>query len=103
MRERIKAVIAEKPDLSVRNVSLAAGMSDSALNKFLNGSVDSITIRTAEKLAKALEVDARWLVFGEGDPEEARDIADAIEELSAANQELVRQLVAQLKRNGTTG
>ena len=37
MRQRIIATIEGKDDLSVRKVSLAAGMSDSALNKFLTG------------------------------------------------------------------
>lgn len=103
MRERIKSIIDANPDLSIRNASLAAGMSDSFLSKFLKGQTDSMTIRTAEKLADALGVDPQWLIFGEGDPDRATDVAAQIERLSAAHQELVAQLVAQLGRTGTDG
>jgi lambda repressor-like predicted transcriptional regulator len=41
MRERIKATIEAKPGLTVRSVSLAAGLSDSLLSKFLKGQNDS--------------------------------------------------------------
>ena len=103
MRERIKAVIASKPDLSIRNVSLAAEMSDSMLNKFLSGRTESMTIRTAEKLAEALGVDAQWLIFGEGDPDRATDIAKKIEMLTEQQQQLIQRLIDELPRNGTTG
>lgn len=103
MRDRIKGIIAANPDLSIRNASLAAGMSDSFLSKFLKGQTDSMTIRTAEKLADALGVDARWLIFGEGDPDQATDVAAQIERLSEEHRALVAQLVAQLGRTGTDG
>ena len=48
MRERIQSVIDNTPDVSVRSVSLAAGMSDSMLHKFLRGQTDSMTIKTAD-------------------------------------------------------
>jgi len=103
MRERIKATIDANPELSVRSVSLAAGMSDSLLGKFLKGDNDSMTIKTAEKLADALGVDARWLIFGEGDADRATDVAAQIERLSEAQKTLVAQLVDQLRRTGTDG
>ena len=103
MRDRINAVIAANPTKTVRSVSLAAGLSDSMLSKFLKGSTDSMTIRNAEKLADALEVDAQWLIFGEGDPDQASNIADRIERLSAEHQALIDQLINQLGRNGTYG
>ena len=103
MRERIQSVIDNTPDVSVRSVSLAAGMSDSMLHKFLRGQTDSMTIKTAEKLAEALGVDFVWLTQGEGDSARATDVANQIERLSAEHQELVAQLVAQLGRTGTYG
>lgn len=103
MRDRIKARIAENPELSVRGVSIAAGMSDSLLRKFLKGQNDSMTIKTAEKLAEALGVDPRWLIFGEGEPDRATNVAAQIERLSEEHQELVAQLVSQLRRTGTDG
>lgn len=101
IRARIIGTIAEKPGLTVRSVSLAAGLSDSMLQKFLSGQTDSMTIKTAEKLAEALDVDARWLIFGEGEPDQATDVAAKIQRLSDAQRELVAQLVEQLGRTGT--
>jgi len=103
MRERIQSVIDNTQGLSVRSVSLAAGMSDSMLNKFLRGQTDSMTIKTAEKLAEALGVDFIWLAKGEGDSSRGADVANQIERLSIEHQELVAQLVAQLGRTGTYG
>lgn len=103
MRDRIKAVIAANPGFSIRGISLAAGMSDSMLNKFLKGDTDSMTIKNAENLAQALGVDPIWLMRGEGDAARATDVAKQIERLSAEHQELVAQLVAQLGRTGTYG
>jgi transcriptional regulator with XRE-family HTH domain len=82
MRQRIQSVIDSNPDLTVRNVSMAAHMSDSALNKFLTGQTNDMKIENAKAIAAAMKVDARWLIFGEGSPEEATSIADKIERLS---------------------
>lgn len=76
IRERIRSIIDANPEMSVRSVSLAAGLSDSMLHKFLNGGTDSITLKTVDMLAGALGVDARWLAYGEGEPEAAADIGD---------------------------
>ena len=103
VRDRINQIIAATPGLSVRSVSLAAGLSDSMLQKFLSGQTDSMTIKTAEKLAEALSVDAQWLVFGEGDPDRATDVAAKIERLSEEQRKIVNQLVDQLGRTGTHG
>jgi len=103
MRQRIAATIEQRPGLSIRAASLAAGMSDSMLGKYLKGDTDSMTIKSAEKLADALGVDPRWLIFGEGDPEQATDVAAQIERLSDEHRALVAQLVAQLGRTGTDG
>jgi len=85
MRDKINAIIAEKPGLSVRSVSLAAGLSDSMLHKYLRGGTDSMTIRNAEKLADALGADPQWLIFGEGDPDRATDISRMIERIAEAD------------------
>jgi len=103
VRARINQIITDTPGLSVRSVSLAAGLSDSMLHKFLSGQTDSLTIKTAEKLADALNVDARWLIFGEGEPDQATDVADRISRLSEEHRQLVSQLVEQLARTGTYG
>ena len=103
MRERIKYVIDATPGLSVRSVSLTAGLSDSMLHKFLKGGTDSMTIKTAEKLADALQVDPQWLIFGEGDPDIATDIAKKIESLSEHQRQLIQRLIDELPRNGTYG
>lgn len=69
IRARIRKVLDEHADWTPRSVSLAAGLSDSMLTKFLKperpGGIQSITLETAEKIAKALDVNPRWLVYGD--------------------------------------
>lgn len=65
VRGRIQQIIDSREDLSVRNVSLSAGMSDSALHKFLTNSTQSMSAQNLEKIAKALGVSFRYLMFGE--------------------------------------
>lgn len=101
MRERIKAVLEEK-GLSVRRASMAAGMSDSMLHKFLNGGTDSMTVKNAEGLAAALDVDSAWLMTGRGEPERYTDVAEKFGKLSRKHQDLVNELMDQL-RTGTNG
>jgi transcriptional regulator with XRE-family HTH domain len=103
MRHRIQAVISADPNLSVRGVSLAAGMSDSMLDKFLKKKTDSMTLKNAENLAKALGVDFIWLISGEGDATRATEMAQKIERLSPEQKTLVEDLVIQLQRTGTGG
>lgn len=103
MRARIIAVIESKADMSVRKVSLAAGLSDSMLHKFLTGATDSITIKNAEKLATALKVDPRWLIFGEGDPEEASDIANLIRRIPPEWHDKAIAVLEAFARPGTHG
>lgn len=103
MRERIKAVIAERDGMTVRSVSLKAGLSDSMLNKYLSGATESMTIKTAESLAKVMEVDARWLIFGEGDPDEASDIGSLFKQIPQEHQELAMQVLRGFLRTGTDG
>jgi transcriptional regulator with XRE-family HTH domain len=103
MRARIIAVIEQRADLTVRSVSLAAGLSDSMLHKFLSGGTDSMTIKNAEKLAKALEVDPRWLIFGEGDPDEASDIASLIQRIPPEWHDKAIAVLEAFARTGTYG
>lgn len=103
IRDRIKAVIAAKPELSVRKVSLSAGLSDSALHKFLSGSTDSITLKTVEKLAAALEVDARWLAYGEGDPDMASDLSSILKRIPEDQREQALRVLEAFARTGTDG
>lgn len=74
IRDRIQAVLDRNPGMSLRSVSLDAGLSDSMLHKFMKGSTRSLTLETVDKLAKALNVDPVWLAYGEGDPERASEI-----------------------------
>lgn len=65
IRDRIRKVLDERPDLSPRNVSLAAGLSDSMIHKYLTGATRSMTVENLESVAKALGVNSRWLIFGD--------------------------------------
>lgn len=103
MRARINAVLAEKPDLSVRSVSLAAGLSDSMLHKFLKGGTDSMTIKNAEKLAKALAVDPIWLIFGEGDRDAASEIEIAARNIPEDQRPQALRVLQAFARTGTDG
>lgn len=103
MRHRIKVTIEGNPSLSVRRVSLAAGLSDSMLNKFLSGQTESMTIKTAERLAAALGVDAQWLIFGEGTSDQATDIGSIFKRIPVDQQEQARRVLETFARTGTDG
>jgi transcriptional regulator with XRE-family HTH domain len=103
LRARIKSVIEADEDLSVRKVSLRAGLSDSWLDKLLKGSVRSPTLENIEKLAEALDVDPRWLAFGEDDPERYADIGRIVEGLTETQAQLARQMLEVIARTGTDG
>ena len=103
IRDRIRMVIDENPDLTVRGVSLAAGLSDSMLGKFLKGSVESLTLKTVDKLADALGVDPRWLAYGEGDPEPASTINDIWDRIAERDRATARKMLEGLARTGTHG
>lgn len=103
MRERITLIIEKRSDISVRGVSLAAGLSDSMLHKFLRGGTDSMTIRNAEKLADALSVDPRWLIFGEGTPERGADIANLFERIPEDQRDQAWRVLETFARTGTDG
>ena len=103
MRDRITSLIDANDKLTVRNVSLKAGFSDSWLDKLLKGGVKSPTLDSIEKLAIALDVDPRWLAFGEGTPERYADIGRMIEKMTEEQAEMARQMLQVITRNGTTG
>ncbi len=64
IRSRILTIIDANAGMTVRSISLAAGLSDSMLNKFLRGDTESLTLKTVDKLADALGIKAEWLAFG---------------------------------------
>lgn len=66
-RNRLKQLIESRDDLSYANVAKAAGLSNSAVQKYCTGAVQSMTIDNLEKIAKAAGVSMRWLLFGEDD------------------------------------
>lgn len=103
IRDRIRAVIDDNPEMSVRSVSLAAGLSDSALHKFLTGATDSLTLKTVDKLADALGVDPRWLAYGEGDPEPASSLANIWDRIAEQDREQARRILETFTRTGTDG
>lgn len=103
IRDRIRAVIAEREGLTVRGVSLAAGLSDSALHKFLTGATDSVTLVTVDKLAGALGVDPRWLAYGEGEPDMATDIGRMFERIPPEQREQAMRILETFARTGTDG
>jgi transcriptional regulator with XRE-family HTH domain len=78
-RARIKSIMAEK-GLSARKVSLDAGLSDSMVHKYLTGQTDSITVDNLEKIAKALGVSFRHLMFGDPESDKVAYIWDRISE-----------------------
>lgn len=64
-KRRIQAIIEARDDLTVRNVALKAGLSDSALHKFLTVEDQSMSIRNLRRVAEAMEVSLRYILFGE--------------------------------------
>lgn len=103
IRARIRSIIDENADMTVRSVSLAAGLSDSALHKFLTGATDSITLKTVDKLAEALGVDPMWLAYGEGSPERASNVSKLFDRMSEEDRATAIRLLESLARTGTEG
>lgn len=67
LRARIQAEIDKHEGMTVRSLSLAAGLSDSALHKFMTGKTKSLTTDNLEKIAEALGLSVRELWWGNGD------------------------------------
>jgi transcriptional regulator with XRE-family HTH domain len=61
---RIKQKLQEK-GMSARHVSLAAGLSETALRDLLDNSNQSPKVETLKKYAEVLDVSPGWLAFGE--------------------------------------
>ena len=85
LRARIAEEIAKHEGMTVRSLSLQAGLSDSALHKFMTGKTKSLTTDNLEKLAEALGLSVRELWWGNDDgkiayiwdhiPDERKDLA----------------------------
>ena len=65
IRARIDEAIALIPGMTYRKLSLKAGLSDSMMHKFMTSSTQSMSIDKLIAVADALNVDPRWLIFGE--------------------------------------
>lgn len=65
LRQRIRERIASEESLTMRNVSIAAFGSDSALHKFLTGANKSIKLDNLASVADALDTPLSALLFGE--------------------------------------
>lgn len=103
LRDRIRAAI-EQQGTSARAVSLAAGLSDSGLPKYLTGQNKSMTLDTLTAVARALGKSPQSLAFGESGSTpadddldfEERTLVDLFRKLSEANRRLVVQLARSL-------
>ena len=87
IRSRIKETLDAKPDLSPRSVSLSAGLSDSMVHKFMTGATKSMTVDNLEKIAGALGVSARWLIFGDGSREVSPQLVYIWDHIPAARRD----------------
>lgn len=67
LRARIQEQIDKHDGMTVRSLSIKAGLSDSALHKFMTGKTKSLTTDNLEKIAAALEMTARELWWGNED------------------------------------
>lgn len=80
IRHRLKEAIAHREDATPRNVSLKAGLSDSALHKFLTGSSRTMTIEKLQAVARAIDIPLRYLTHGDVGFDVVSDVWDAIPE-----------------------
>jgi len=103
IRQRLQLAIDARAEISARSLSLKAGLSDSMLHKFLTGATDSITVKNLEKVAGALDVDMRWLMFGEGDPEPATDIGAIFKRIPESQRLQAIAVLETFARTGTDG
>lgn len=101
IRARIRSVIDANPEMSPRSVSLAAGLSDSMLHKFLTGSTTSMTLDTVAKLAEALGVDETWLAYGKGDPERTTPADSIFRRIREQDREQALRVLESFTRTGT--
>jgi hypothetical protein len=60
-------------------------------------------LETIEKLAKALDVDPRWLAFGEGDPDRYPDVGDLLASMTDETRAQAVQILRVMARTGTDG
>jgi lambda repressor-like predicted transcriptional regulator len=67
LRKRIAEQIAKHEGMTIRSLSIQAGLSDSALHKFMTKQTKSLTTDNLEKIAAALGVSVRELWWGNGD------------------------------------
>lgn len=79
VRERIKQYIDETDGISYASVSKAAGLSDSAVHKYVTGQIHSMTYEKIERITKAMGASLRWVIFGDGHPD-VENIWDRIPE-----------------------
>lgn len=95
LREAIAEILGRRPDLTISGLSQAAGLDSSTLRKYLSGTLVSLTIETAEKVALAAGMPlSRLLVLNKAD--EAA-LLDLIEMLSRAGPETRRDIDGFLK------
>lgn len=69
IKENIRRIIEAKPGATMRGIGLKAGLSDSALHKFLTKDAQSMSVKNLQAVAEALEVDIRAFFSSAPDPE----------------------------------
>ena len=65
IRKRIEAAVNLNAGMTYRKLSLLAGLSDSLIHKFMTGATQSMSVDTLISVAEVLNVDSRWLIFGD--------------------------------------
>jgi transcriptional regulator with XRE-family HTH domain len=65
IRKRLEAAVNLNSGMTYRKLSLLAGLSDSLIHKFMTGATHSMSIDTLINVAEVLNVDSRWLIFGD--------------------------------------
>jgi transcriptional regulator with XRE-family HTH domain len=102
VRDRIRKILEER-GLTARGVSLEAGLSDSMLHKFLTGQTRSITVDNLEKLANALGVSLRYLMFGDRQDDNLHYIWDHIPRRQKDHALRVLRTFSDIPGDGTDG
>ena len=93
--------------LNQKVVAEVAGVTNAAVSKWETNGGESMSAIVAMRLARYLNVNPFWLIFGEGEPAErlrvteftegARELAGRIDRLSPRLRELMDQLLAALR------
>ena len=99
VKRRINTIIDAREDLSVRNVALKAGLSDSALHKFLTNDDQSMTIANLEKVAFVLGTTAQALLGG-NEPRPTAEVVNIWDRIPAARRQHAISILKTFAEDG---